>query len=80
MIDVDHLRKINSAHGHLAGDRALLQVAEAVLGATREYDVAARFGGDEFCVLLPQTDVDGALVVAERIRAGVERRRDRRSA
>ena len=75
MIDVDHLRRINGAHGHLAGDRALLQVTKAVLGATREYDIAARFGGDEFCVLLPHTAVDGAQIVAERIRA--ERRAGR---
>ncbi len=73
MIDVDHLRRINGQHGHLAGDRALLQVTKAVLAATREYDIAARFGGDEFCVLLPHTSVDGAQIVAERIRAQVER-------
>ena len=72
MIDVDHLREINTAHGHVAGDRALVAVAEALKSATREYDVAARFGGDEFCVLLPETDLDGALVVAERVRALVE--------
>ncbi len=72
MIDVDHLREINNAHGHVAGDRALVAVAEALKSATREYDVAARFGGDEFCVLLPETDLDGALVVAERVRALVE--------
>jgi diguanylate cyclase (GGDEF)-like protein len=72
MVDVDHLREINTAHGHVAGDRALVGVAEALKTATREYDVAARFGGDEFCVLLPETDLDGALVVAERVRALVE--------
>jgi diguanylate cyclase (GGDEF)-like protein len=72
MVDVDQLREINTAHGHVAGDRALVGVAEALKTATREYDVAARFGGDEFCVLLPETDLDGALVVAERVRALVE--------
>lgn len=72
MIDVDHLREINNLHGHVAGDRALVGVAESLRRATREYDVAARFGGDEFCVLLPETDLDGALVVAERMRALVE--------
>jgi len=72
MIDVDHLREINTAHGHMAGDRALMAVAAALRRATREYDVAARFGGDEFCVLLPETDPDGALVVAERVRRLVE--------
>jgi diguanylate cyclase (GGDEF)-like protein len=72
MVDVDHLRDINTARGHLAGDRALASVATALRDSTREYDVAARFGGDEFCVLLPETDLDGALVVAERMRAKVE--------
>jgi diguanylate cyclase (GGDEF)-like protein len=72
MIDVDHLRAVNTAHGHLAGDRALKDVADALGRATREYDIAARFGGDEFCILLPETELDGALVVAERIRALVE--------
>ena len=72
MIDVDHLRELNSTHGHVAGDRALVAVADALRRATREYDVAARFGCDEFCVLLPETDLDGALVVAERVRSTVE--------
>jgi diguanylate cyclase (GGDEF)-like protein len=72
MIDLDHLRELNTAHGHMAGDRALLAVADSLKRATRDYDVAARFGGDEFCVLLPETDLDGALVVAERIRGAVE--------
>jgi diguanylate cyclase (GGDEF)-like protein len=73
MVDVDHLRAVNTAHGHLAGDRALKDVADALGRATREYDIAARFGGDEFCVLLPETELEGALVVAERIRTLVER-------
>jgi len=72
MIDVDHLRAINSALGHVAGDRALRLVAMSLRAQTRDYDVAARFGGDEFCVLLPETSLEGALVVAERIRADVE--------
>ena len=72
MVDVDHLRAINTAHGHLAGDRALTNVAAAIGRATRQYDLAARFGGDEFCVLLPETDLQGALVVADRIRMFAE--------
>jgi diguanylate cyclase (GGDEF)-like protein len=72
MIDVDHLRAVNTAHGHLGGDQVLKSVAASLERATREYDIAARFGGDEFCVLLPETDLEGALVVAERIRALVE--------
>jgi diguanylate cyclase (GGDEF)-like protein len=73
MVDVDHLRRINNTRGHLAGDRALRLVADALREATRAYDVAARFGGDEFCVLLPETDLSGALGVAERVRAAAER-------
>ena len=73
MIDVDHLRHVNNARGHMAGDHALRLVADTLRRATRDYDVAARFGGDEFCVLLPETEHEGALVVAERIRSGVER-------
>jgi len=73
MIDVDHLREVNTTRGHLAGDRALKAVASSLQRATREYDVSARFGGDEFCVVLPETDLEGALVVAERIRSFVER-------
>jgi diguanylate cyclase (GGDEF)-like protein len=73
MIDLDHLREINNGHGHLVGDRVLRSVAASLLEATREYDIAARFGGDEFCVLLPETDQQGAIAVAERIRGTVER-------
>lgn len=72
MVDVDRLREINTARGHLAGDRALVAVAEALRATIRDYDLAARFGGDEFCVLLPETELEGALVVAERLRAFVE--------
>jgi diguanylate cyclase (GGDEF)-like protein len=72
VVDVDHLREMNSVHGHVAGDRALVAVADALRRSTRDYDVAARFSGDEFCVLLPETNLDGALTVAERVRALVE--------
>ena len=72
MVDVDHLREVNNTRGHVAGDAALRLVAETIRAATRDYDVAARFGGDEFVVLLPETDEAGALAVAERVRAGVE--------
>ena len=73
MIDVDHLRQINTGLGHVVGDRALRLVAATLRIETRDYDVAARFGGDEFCVLLPETDAEAARGVAERIRSGVER-------
>jgi diguanylate cyclase (GGDEF)-like protein len=72
VVNLDHLSEMNSVHGHVAGDRALVAVADALRRATRDYDVAARFGGDEFCVLLPETNLAGALTVAERVRALVE--------
>jgi diguanylate cyclase (GGDEF)-like protein len=77
MIDVDHLRRINTSLGHLAGDRALRLVATSLRSLTRDYDLAARFGGDEFCVLLPETPLEGAVRVAERIREDVERSGER---
>gem|GEM_PF-2103737 len=75
MVDVDNLKKLNDTAGHAAGDAAL-ELVGAVLNETcRSRDVAARFGGDEFAILLPRTRASEALVVAERIRAEIARRR-----
>ena len=71
MIDLDHLREINNAHGHLAGDVVIRGIAEVFREQLRRYDVPARFGGDEFCVLLPDTPPTEAEQIAERIRASV---------
>jgi diguanylate cyclase (GGDEF)-like protein len=71
-LDVDHFKTFNDAFGHPAGDEALRRVAEAIRGCCRATDVAARTGGEEFAVLLPGTDLEGALVLAERVRAAVE--------
>jgi diguanylate cyclase (GGDEF)-like protein len=68
MADVDHLKKINDAHGHPGGDAAIRHVAEAFQRGRRETDVAARLGGEEFALLLPATDRVGAAKAAERIR------------
>jgi diguanylate cyclase (GGDEF)-like protein len=67
-IDLDGFKSINDAHGHLSGSRALVEAAEVVRGSARETDVVARFGGDEFAVVLPETGVEGAVAVGERIR------------
>jgi len=73
MIDVDHFKGINDTYGHEVGDRALINVARAIVRAIRHGDFAARCGGDEFSVLMPGADIDEALAIGERFRATVER-------
>lgn len=67
MLDMDGLKEINDLAGHLSGDHALSLVGKVLRVATRENDVVGRYGGDEFAVVLPQTDVDGASSVGERL-------------
>ncbi|MGD9545956.1 MAG: diguanylate cyclase [Candidatus Krumholzibacteriia bacterium] len=71
MLDVDHFKEFNDAHGHLAGDEALKAVAGVLGEAARRSDVVARYGGEEFVILLPETGAAGARDVAERIRTRV---------
>jgi diguanylate cyclase (GGDEF)-like protein len=72
VIDVDHFKRYNDVHGHLAGDTALRAVAQALDSATREQDLIARFGGEEFASLMVDADLDTAMRIAERMRALVE--------
>jgi len=67
-IDMDDFKNVNTNHGHLAGSKALVEVAAVIRGCARETDVVARFGGDEFSLILPDTGAEGAVAVAERIR------------
>jgi diguanylate cyclase (GGDEF)-like protein len=67
VVDVDRFKRINDALGHLTGDAVLRSVAAVLREATRRSDLVGRFGGDEFVLLLPWADVDGALTVARRI-------------
>lgn len=71
MIDIDHFKAVNDTYGHDVGDAAIRQVAEICKDSKRATDVVARVGGEEFALLLPDTDLAGALIVAERIRARV---------
>ncbi|NLE64811.1 MAG: GGDEF domain-containing protein [Elusimicrobia bacterium] len=75
MIDVDHFKKINDHHGHLTGDRVLSEIGHVLLQAVREIDIVGRFGGEEICVVLPETDKPDALLVSERIRQAVAGRK-----
>jgi diguanylate cyclase (GGDEF)-like protein len=67
-LDLDDLKMVNSFYGHLTGSRTLQEVAKRVLAAVRGIDKVVRFGGDEFCIILPQTDQDQAMAVANRVR------------
>ena len=71
MFDVDHFKRVNDLHGHLAGDLMLREIARAAAQTLRHADFLGRFGGEEFILFLPHTDVLGALDVAERIRERV---------
>jgi two-component system cell cycle response regulator len=71
MIDVDHFKRINDSHGHLAGDGVLREVAKRIDGQIRVSDTAARFGGDEFAIVLPGGQVRDAEVLARRVRTAV---------
>ncbi len=72
MVDIDHFKKVNDTFGHQAGDYVLSLVAQLLQGESRDSDIAGRFGGEEFMVILPNTDVPGAFVFAERFRKHVE--------
>ena len=71
MLDIDHFKRINDGWGHAAGDAVLREVAQRVESQVRASDVAVRYGGEEFVILLPNTDTNDALYLAERIRKAV---------
>ena len=68
MMDIDHFKRVNDSFGHSAGDRVLRSVGQVLRDSCRVYDVAGRYGGEEFCIVLPETKVGNTTVVAERIR------------
>jgi two-component system cell cycle response regulator len=73
LLDIDYFKKVNDTFGHHAGDEVLVKVAELLSHMVRGVDTVARFGGEEFAVLLPETNRLGAAVLGERIRAAIER-------
>ena len=74
MADADHFKRINDLHGHAAGDRALQLLGDLLRSSLRAQDLVARWGGEEFVLLLPETDTHGATLVAESIRRRVVER------
>jgi diguanylate cyclase (GGDEF)-like protein len=72
LMDIDGLKRINDSHGHQAGDRVLMQVGMSLRRSIRSVDTAARIGGDEFCVLLPQQELKSAAKLAARLATAIE--------
>jgi diguanylate cyclase (GGDEF)-like protein len=71
MFDIDHFKRINDLHGHLAGDFVLKEIARIVQSRIRRDEVFARYGGEEFCIILPETMLEGAVELGERLRQQV---------
>jgi len=72
-VDLDGFKRINDAHGHLLGSRALVEAAAVIRSSARETDIVARYGGDEFSLVLPETGAEGAMAVATRLRDRIAR-------
>ncbi len=72
LADVDHFKNVNDTFGHAAGDRVLKTISQVMRDLVRTTDICARIGGEEFCVILPQTGQEGAIELAERLRANIE--------
>ena len=71
MMDIDFFKKVNDTYGHIAGDKVLIEVGKKIREGVRDYDIVARFGGEEFIVFLPETQLKEAFSVAERIRSNI---------
>jgi diguanylate cyclase (GGDEF)-like protein len=72
MLDIDYFKNINDSYGHKTGDNVLVAIAKTLNEQTRKSDIICRFGGEEFIILLPETDLDGAIIIAEKIRLTIE--------
>jgi diguanylate cyclase len=74
MLDIDYFKNVNDTHGHQCGDFILKSVCETINAILRKVDMLVRFGGEEFCCLLPETDLQSAMIMAERIRKSIEKK------
>ena len=72
VFDIDYFKEFNDAHGHAAGDHVLCAAAKICRAAIRDMDVIGRYGGDEFVIVLPECDLEAAVIVAERVRKALE--------
>ncbi len=72
MLDLDHFKKINDKYGHPVGDIVLKEVSQAIQMTIRDSDTASRYGGEEFAIVLPETEIKGAVIAAERLRKAIE--------
>ncbi|WP_051321324.1 sensor domain-containing diguanylate cyclase [Chrysiogenes arsenatis] len=72
MIDIDHFKVVNDTHGHLCGDYVLREMATILQQAVRIVDIVGRYGGEEFCCILPETSAENAFILAERLRSAIE--------
>ena len=72
MLDIDNFKNFNDTFGHQAGDTVLTTVARIIQDNVRAIDVASRYGGEEIAIILPGTDIEGAKIIAERIRLGIK--------
>ncbi|WP_150909681.1 sensor domain-containing diguanylate cyclase [Marinobacter halotolerans] len=73
MFDIDHFKPVNDTHGHLAGDEVIKYTADVVRKSLRQSDIPGRYGGEEFGIILPETDAEGAKTICERIRETIEK-------
>jgi len=72
LLDIDHFKKVNDTYGHNAGDTVLIKIAQTIKDNLRDDDLVARWGGEEFVILLPHTELNGALLLAEKLRIIIE--------
>ncbi len=72
IMDIDYFKHVNDSYGHLAGDQVLIDIAQILINNCRQSDLAGRYGGEELIILLPETEADGAMIIADRIREMIE--------